>query len=356
MEWLYSLKKEVLGLLAAMKEEGGYYRYSLSGDIYGKDDRWGLGNTVFAAKTYYMLESLQMDDREKMAAFIKSFQDDEGYIYDRKVKALSRMRRYSAALRQRDLNNIFNEQTKNAETRQSFAALRCLGSRPDKAFTRIPYSREAITEYIMRLNWQLPWGAASHVSHLVFFLHSNALLFGLHGDDAESLIDHVFKTTDKYRHEDGSWYLPGSGITLQLKINAAMKMMTAYGAAERDDFTHARELIDLCLSAVNNVDACDNFNIVCVLYNASRKTDHRIDEIKEFCTRRLEIYRSYYWPEHGGFSFLQRNANSIYYGARITKGLREPDIHGTALFLWGITLITDILGIRDELGLKIPYT
>ena len=35
-----------------------------------------------------------------------------------------------------------------------------------------------------------------------------------------------------------------------------------------------------------------------------------------------------------------------------TKGFDEPDIHGTVLFLWGIAIISQILGIGEELGFK----
>jgi len=37
---------------------------------------------------------------------------------------------------------------------------------------------------------------------------------------------------------------------------------------------------------------------------------------------------------------------------KITKGLNEPDIHGTVLLFWGIAIISDILGIEKELGFK----
>jgi hypothetical protein len=91
-----------------------------------------------------------------------------------------------------------------------------------------------------------------------------------------------------------------------------------------------------------------------VLYCCNKATDYRVDDIKNFCLKRLSQYRRYYHENKGGFSFHKDRANDVYYGARITKGLNEPDIHGTVMFLWGITLISRILKL--DLGLKEPIT
>jgi len=49
---------------------------------------------------------------------------------------------------------------------------------------------------------------------------------------------------------------------------------------------------------------------------------------------------------------LPHKTNIYYYGAKITRGLNEPDIHGTCMFLWGISIISQILEIDQELGFK----
>jgi hypothetical protein len=264
--------------------------------------------------------------------------------------------RWAGGIRRLDFNNLWNEQTRRAETRQSFAALRCLERRPSVPYLHIPYTKRDIEKYVLSLDWRNPWGAGSHVSHLLFFLQNNQILFNVHQYDTDELIDHTIKTTNQYRQKDGSWHAHDINVPIYLKVNGAMKMMTAYEAANRDDFTHPEKLIDLCLSTINKGHACHNFNIICVLYHCSRKTDYRTDEIKEYCLNRLDIYKKHYWPEHGGFSFFEKNANKFYYGAKISHGFKEPDIHGTVLFLWGIALITKILELEDTIDLKIPIT
>ncbi|MGR3175968.1 MAG: hypothetical protein ACUZ8N_15430 [Candidatus Scalindua sp.] len=358
-EWISKLKPRILEFLKRLRhpEIKGFYSYSMSGDTFNPVVvRWGLGNTVFAAKTYYMLDALDHSNIEEMATFIKSFQTESSEIYDPLIEKKSVLRRLLNSVRELDLNNIRNQQTRRAETRQAFAALRCLQSKPNIPYKHIPYTKADIRKYVQALNWKQPWGAGSHVSHLLFFLNNNRLLFDMHKKDTDGLIDYVFEIINNYRQEDGSWYSPKSNLPVHFKVNAAMKIMTAYDATGRDDFSYPKKLIDLCLSSVNDGDACNNFNIICVLYHCARKTDYRADEIKEYCLKKLQTYRKHYWPDHGGFSFFEQHANSVYYGAKISRGLKEPDIHGTHLFLWGITLITKILNLNNKIKFRIPIT
>lgn len=358
IDWIDSLKPAILGFLSKLKspDHPGYYSYSLSGDIFSSKVHWGLGNSVFAAKIYYMLDTVEEAEAESIVKFIKSFQDNQGNIYDKKIERLSRLRRVAYSIWRRKLNNLFNEQARIGETRQSFAALRCLGSRPDNPFLNIPYTKEGIEKYIHSLNWKIPWEAAGVLNHLLFFLYNNRKLFHVYENETDELIAQAFKVLDFYKQDNGAWFAPASNISDNLQINGAMKVVIAYESVERNDFTNPEGLIDLCLSAVNDGHACNNFNIICVLYHCSRKTSHRIDEIKDFCISRLDIYKKHYWPEHGGFSFFEGRANDNYLGAKITKGLDEPDIHGTVLFLWGIILIMKVLGLKNAESLKIPIT
>ena len=143
---------------------------------------------------------------------------------------------------------------------------------------------------------------------------------------------------------DGTWH--EGDVPLYQKINGAMKVLTGFSAVNFFDLLFTERLIDTALSGINDSHACDNFNIVYCLFFTSRLTDYRKNEIEEFCLNRLNIYREFYKEKEGGFSFHKNRANDNYYGARITKGLDEPDIHGTVMYIWGITLISKILEIN----------
>lgn len=358
LNWIFDLKSQIPEFLNKLKlPEPGRYKYSLTGDCVENSLHWGLGQAVFASKIYYMLNMLEEQVCNELASYIISFQDDNGYIFDPEVERLSRLRRIANAIRNRDFNNFFNEQTKRAETRQSFAALRCLGSRANIPFLHIPYTKDGITKYINQLDWTKPWSAGSHVSHLLFFLNNNRILFNVYQNDADELIDYAIQVANHYQQEDGSWYAKGrNNIPVFQKVNSAMKMMTAFDAAKRYSFGNPEGLIDLCLVAINDEHACNSFNVICVLYHCSKKTNYRKDEIKKYSLERLDLYRKHYWAKHGGFSFFEGRANDIYYGAKISKGLAEPDIHGTVLFLWGIVLISKILNLNNDLNFKVPIT
>ena len=352
INWLYSLKEKVPNFLKEMKgkRNPGFFRYSLSGDVYDEDVKWGLGNTVFAVKIYYtldLLKNLPKEEKLAMADFIKSFQKEDGTIYDPLVKKQAFFREKLSAIKNLNFSNFFHQQTIRAETRQAVSALKLLGEKPDISYQNFPKTKEEIISYLDNLNWENPWGAGSHFSHLIFFLKNSDL------EIKEELINCAVDWVNKLQNsKDGSWYI--GNPTLQQKINGAMKIITGLRVAEKLNFKYPKKLIDLCLKAKNDEHACDNFNIIYALHYASKaaENNYRLNEVKEFALDRLKIYKNYYFPEISGFSFLPNKANIYYYGAKITKGLKEPDIHGTVMFLWGISIIAQVLRIDKELEFK----
>lgn len=352
MNWIFGLKEKVAQFLEKLrgKKNPGFFHYSLTGDLYDENIKWGLGNTVFATKIYYtlnLLDELSQRDKNDMASFIESFQRTDNTIYDSLVKRKAFLREKLSAIKRLDFNNFFHQQTIRAETRQAISGLKLLGEKPNIPHQKLSKTEKEIEKYLNNLDWSMPWGAGSHFSHLIFFLKNSDL------ENRNDLINFSINWVNKLQNlEDGTWYR--GKPSLQQKINGAMKVITALKVADRIDFKYPEKLIDLCLSAKNDEQACDNFNIVYVLHYANEVTNrnYRIGEIRDFALERLKIYQNYYFPEIGGFSFCPQKANIRYYGAKITKGLNEPDIHGTCMFLWGISIISQILGIDKELGFK----
>lgn len=357
-DWIIEIKENLPNFLEKMRDltHPGAYNYSLSGDII-KTNHWGLGNTVFAAKIHYMLNIAKSKHYKEMSEYIQSFQNKDGTFFDPIIRKQSRINRIKNCIYSFDFNNLFYKQTLRAETRQSFAALLCLNYVPRYSFFDFPNDPIKIQQFVEKLDWKIPWGAASHVSHLAFFLNCP---FSSSDHEAfknyQESLDFLFQFCNEYRQSDGSWHYPGKKISNQQKINGAMKMITAYQAAGRDKIGLEKQLIDLCLSAVEEDCACDQFNLICVLNQCNRNTPYREEEIVEFVLDQLSKFREFYWPKYGGFSFYKGKANDMYYGAKISGGLPEPDIHGTVLFLWGIVLIGEILGIAKKHNLSRPFT
>lgn len=353
--WLKTLKPSVLQFLNKLRsrEAPGFYHYSLSGDLYDENYHWGLGNAVFASKIYYMLGALDKKESVSLSTYIRSFQRSKGYIFDPLIYKLTLPQKIKDSILALNWGSLLSKKTKRAETRQAFAALACLNQKPNEPFLDVPYTKSEARQYLERLDWSHPWDAGSHFSHLLFFWEYNKRFFNYKVQDSNILKKYALGWISSLQSStNGSWYQGNPSNTE--KINGAMKMLTGFAAANIHSFNHPDKLIDLCLESVSDRQACDNFNIIYVLYCCSKKVNHRRKEIKDFCLKRINIYKDYYFPNIGGFSFYKNKANDVYYGAKITKGLAEPDIHGTVMFVWGITLISKILKLN--LKLKEPVT
>lgn len=354
IKWIFALKERVPQFLKKLKGKKipGFFHYSLAGDLCNEDTKWGLGNTVFAVKIYYtlnLLNKLPEKDKKEMANFIKSFQEKNGEFHDPLVKKRAFLREKLSSIKNWNFNNFFHQQTIIAETRQVISALKLLGGKPDVPYKKFLKTRKEIGKYLEKLDWQKPWSAGSHFSHLVFFLKNSDL------ENKEDLINFAIEWVGKLQNSgDGSWYQ--GNPSLQQKINGAMKIITGLKVAGKINFKYPEELIDLCLSVRDNrPHACNNFDIIYTLYYSSKveNNEYRLNKIKDFTLEHLrKIYKEYYFPEIGGFSFFMGKANTDYYGAKITEGLDEPDIHGTVMFLWGISIAAQISGINDDLGFK----
>jgi len=348
-KWIFKLKEKVPGFLEKLKgkEIPGFFHYSLSGDLYDETIRWGLGNTACAVKIYYtldLLRTLPKKEREDMAKFIKSFQKEDGSISDPLIRKRACLRNILSSIKEVDFSNVFGQRTIIGETRLAIPALMLLGERPKVPYQYFPNTKEEIAKYLKKLDWRKPWGAGSLFSHLIFFIKNSDL------EDKEDLIEFAIEWVSRLESpKTGSWYK--GNPSLQQKVNGAMKVITGLKVADRMEFKYPEKLIDLCLLAGRG-DACDNFNVIYALHYASKVAgdSYRFEDVRRFALERLGIYKDYYFPEIGGFSFLPQKANMYYYGAKITKGLKEPDIHGTAMFLWGISIITQILGVDEALG------
>lgn len=351
-DWIFQLKKTVPRFLERMKgtTTPGFFRYSLTGDAVSEREHWGLGNTVFATKIYDTLDALDalpQTTRDDMTQFILSFQSPNGMIFDPLIARRAFWRDKLSSLKHRDFQNFSHTQTVRAETRQALSALNLLDVKLDVYPSDLPRNQEGVTRYLERLDWSRPWNAGSHFSHLLFFLAQSDLA------QKQELIDAAVTWLGSIADSQTSCWFKGHP-SLQQKINGAMKVLTGLKAANSLTIDEPQKLIDTALGASNDRQACDQFNVVYVLKYAreSAGKTYREEEIRRFVIDRLEQYQSYYWPEVGGFSYFLGKSNDIYYNAAVSRGLAEPDIHGTVMFLWGIALISQILEIDTKLGFK----
>ncbi len=349
------LKTSVPAFLESLKgrKVPGYYRYSYAGDLYDDSRHWNCFSSVFALKIFYTLGVSRNSDIEKAAEYIKSFQKYDGTIYDKLIRRKSIPAYLLQALRNRSFSDPFNRSYIISETRQALSSLGLYGLLPKNLPEFFKYSDEKIIKFLGSLDWRFPWSAGSQFSHLMFFLGSACRTGIISRDCYEHFSDTAVNWVNQYQHErDGTWYK--GNCSQQQKINGAMKVITGMIAADKIRFDYPERIIDFCLDKISASQACDNFNIVLVINYASKLLDqnYRRQELQDFAFRRLRIYFSHYHEEKGGFSFFPDRANDVYCGVKITKGLNEPDIHGTVLFLWGISVLLQIIGESNRFGLR----
>ena len=355
IEWIYEIKEKLpqfINKLQTLKKKG-FHRYSLTGDYWSYNYNWGLGNSVFALKCYYSIMH-KPENLQDIFNFIKGFQQKNGFFSDPLLKYRTLHRRIYQTIKNLNYDYFTNIKTLRAETRQSLSILNLYNEKPKYEFSHYPKNEKEINTYLSKLKWNQPWEASAHFGALIFFIATSMLT------DKLILLKYCFEWISKIQHNDGCWYK--GNPSLKLKINGAMKVFTAIIAAKHyanyfpSGFfgNKLNNLIDTVLSGTNEDNSCENFNITFSLKNADSYSsqNYRHDEIEIFMKKRLEIYKKHYFPKYGAFSFNIKESGKIYYGMPVSKGYNEPDIHGTMMFLWGLSVIGNFWQLNKELGIK----
>lgn len=350
-----SIKRALPVYLENQRNKGNLvdcYRFSYSCDIYDDTFSWNLPANIFAADIAYAIGM----DKEKTIINsiegIKSYIHKEGYIYSDFIWKRGALSHLKAQIKSGKLTDVYNKDYIRAESRQ---ALRTLMNYEQKVKS-IPKGEvlgiDESDKFLQGLNWRYPWSAGSHYSHLLFY-EKVAYQYGMISrNEYEKRVRFLTGWIEqKYDKKSGIW---GENVsTEQEALNGVMKVLT--GLMTIQGYTmpkeQARLLIDLCLKNADSRQACDNYNVLYVLYCCvNAENDYRRSEINQFAEQKFSDFLQYYYPTYGGFSFIRGSSNKNYYGFKITKGFNQPDIHGTRMFVWGIGLIAVILQIDNEIG------
>ena len=131
-----------------------------------------------------------------------------------------------------------------------------------------------------------------------------------------------------------------------------MKMLTAYDWAKRA-IPYPERLIDYTLGNTSGEDGCGVLDKLFVLHKASATVPgYRTADLQKFALNVLNDINDYHQKD-GGFSFYQTRAQRWYYGALVSLGERQSDMHGTVMFTLACAIALEMLGIREELGWQI---
>lgn len=316
-----------------------------------------LGYSCFAMKTYFMLgwwDKLERSEQTEWFRFIKSYQiqgqikgDEVTHnafidrpLYDFLEPKISWRQRLRQALRP-ELKSLFQQAVVIAETKQAIATLSEVGGKPDVPYLGFRQTAEKLQGFLSSLDWTKPWGAGGQASAQVVFVKTQApiALGAAKARELAQVCDHWFQ--ERSDPETGLYFLGNTRPQYGEAVNGAMKVLTALDWLETPVHYPAR-LIDTCLSEFPSAEGCHVVDAVYVLYRCLQFTSHRKQEIQAYCASILDMICQHH-NQDGGFSYFVGRSQTTYYGAPITTGLSESDIHGTVLLTWALAMILQIM-------------
>lgn len=359
-EWLKDLNEKLPGYLKSLNKEQFQY-LPVKTNFTKAGEELSLGFSCYALKLFYITnlwENLDDLDKKNWCSYINSFQvnsskfppnsfiDNKFLEYSSDFSLKKQFKNLSKAIlnfilkKNYILNNQKLEESIRAETKQAIATLNQVG-----ASNKLPYldflrSNEEVNTYLRKLDWSKPWNAGAQFAAVCVFVETQIKSDALKQELIRTLKDFSILISHK---DTGLFYLGNKPSEVEL-VNGAMKVITGLDWIGVD-IPYPKELINTFLNIKPSEDGCDLVDTVYVLYMCSKITDYKSSEVKEFLIEILEMIKMHYFPNIGGFSYFKKTAQTHYYGVQISKGTHMPDIHGTLLLAWAISMISKLISL-----------
>jgi hypothetical protein len=232
-----------------------------------------------------------------------------------------------------------------AETKQAVATLSDAGIQANYDFRDILQPDNGLTKYLKSQNWNTPWMAGAQFANICVFSSTSKLFNNeKYNIEINNFINNICDA------ETGTYFLGPKPSNREL-INGSMKVISGFEWINKE-INYPEKLIDFCLQSKISQEGCDLVDIVYVLYKCAGQTSYKRKEIANFLFELLDLIFLHFYVEKGGFSYFLKKSQTHYYGVKITRGTNNPDIHGTLLLLWSISMILEILEVND-LKLKV---
>ncbi len=358
--WLENLKTNLPIFLSKLKKDEYSYLPVLKGNT-PAGTKLDLGLSCYALKIYIITNAWQFLDKniqDNWISYIKSFQVKSNYFPKNSFidnNYLECFSRTSFSKKIKEITKIIlNKFTKKkyvmmtdklddfikAETKQAISTLKEVNQINDLTYDEFPKTKDDINSYLNSLDWTKPWNAGAQFSAVCVFISTQIKSEKKIKELSLVLEDFILSIVDK---ETGVFYKGKKPKDHEI-INGAMKVITGLDWINVD-IPYPEKLLDTFLKIKPLDDGCDLVDIVYVIYMCSRSTDYKNSEIKNYFENILIKIENHYFPNIGGFSYFINKSQTHYYGVNITKGLNEPDIHGTLLLVWAISIISQVIDL-----------
>ena len=348
-------KEGITNYLASLKTGNDFHFLPTKSGVTETGKTLELGFSCLALKSFFILgewQNLSNEKKENWANYINSFQNtndlkfsknsyiDENYYNNiNKTDFKKEIKRNVKKLLNRDDVKTKNTEISEfirAESKQAISTLAQIGYTSKSKYEEKIFNSD-VENYLISLNWNRPWNAGAQYSGLCVFLETQEKNTKKYQTIKQKLYDFSSLILDT----ESGFYFKGDTPSESELINGAMKMITGFDWLGIP-IHKPEKIIDKSLSIGVSGYGCDLVDIVYVLYKCSEQTNYRRKDILKYFNYLEEVISKHYFTDEKAFSYNVDRSQIYYYGLKITRGLKTPDLHGTLLLLWALSMINDL--------------
>ena len=352
-KWLEGLDEKTVNFLNSIrKEENNFSFYPLKRDFTKVGEKLNLGFSCYALKLFHILNiwnELDEKDSSEWKLYLNSFQknyksypsnsfiDDEflnGYEkldFSQNVKFQLKKLINEVSKKDYELKNQKIITSIRAETKQAISSLYEVKSTNLKPYTDFPKKPKDIEDFLNGLDWNLPWSSGAQYAGICVFAQTQQY------EEKETTLNYLREFSDKLVNTEYGIYQKDKITNSSETINGVMKVLTGLDWIDKE-IHFPEKLIDLCLNSKPSQEGCDLVDIVYVLYRCSLQTTYKRDDVINYLKDLISLIKHHSF-EDGGFSYFINKSQTHYYGLRISNGPNLPDLHGTTLLVWALSMI-----------------
>jgi len=366
--WPSNLSSEIERYINSLNTDNDGFKYSPSrNNLTEYGELLELGFSCYALKINYIISSNKLSDSsyiDKWSYYLNSFQSEKNIFgansyVDKYLVEYHNLFKFSTLFKDtlKNTANIFSNQKYEtsssklksyifAETKQAISTLFQVSKISKNVFLSFPKTEKDIFDTLDYFNWSKPWNAGAQFANICML--TNTQLSSEESSKNSKYLQSYIKT--KFNSKDGFYYSGKTSDKREL-VNGAMKVITGLDWINYE--IHSPEkLINFCLNYKVDHEGCDIVDVVYVLYKCSKQTEYKKKEIIQYFESLEPIIFKHYFEDEGGFSYFVNKSQTHYYGVEVTKGKNLPDIHGTLLLVWAISMMEEIREL-DRFNLKV---
>lgn len=359
LDWVVDIKPGVTNFLETLSKNNVSYEYDFSDKGLTKEgSKLSLGFSCYALKLNYIIYSDRFSENkyERWINYLNSYQTantkfpENSYIdkYYLKYAKKFNLAKYSKNIVKSSVNlikpnkyetlSLKLQNSIKAESKQAISTIFQIQGMNKYPYDEFPQTKESIEKYLHSLNWEYPWHAGAQFSALSLFTNTQIT------DKEKKLTNqNILKSfSTKLLDPVTGLYFKGNQKNKRELVNGAMKMITGFSWID-GPIHYPDKIIDFCLNEKVNNEGCDLVDIVYVLYECSALTNYRKKDIIKYLTSLISTIKDHYFQDIGGFSYFLDKSQTHYYGVKITEGRNTPDLHGTLLLVWAISMILEMI-------------